>query len=345
MAIACLNNLIGIDNTCNTIAPSSGLNINTFLSGITLQVGDQIAHQENESGVQAINNKIDIAQEKMVQDIRAQLLPKMKTRSIIDSNTVGHYVQNIYQNIIPAEAGRLKGIFFDINDRNYMSLHINSIKLQLNVAVTTNILISTPMTDSAQDPFPITTVAGADTQIIVNQSFPIVNQRLQLLIVYDAGVGESFQTNLSPSGSGCSDCNGRVYQDRMINFRAVSAAVGGAAPNFLTEAGLTTIGTTGGISVNYSLRCDVVPFVCNIADALAIPLMYKTGIEIIQEIQTSQRMNSLVIIHRDDYDLYKEELQEQYENSMEQIMSNVSLPQDNLCFQCKQWIRTKVMVP
>lgn len=343
MAVACLNNLIGISNTCNTVAPTSGKNIND-LAGFTLQVGDQIATAENESGVSMLQDKIDFAGEKMVQDIRLHLLPKMATRSIVDNNTVGRYVENIYQNTIVAEVGQLKGIMIDINDRNYMSLHINSVRLQLEDAVTTNILISNMMEDGFQNPFPITTVAGAQTQIIINQSFPIINQRLQLLVAYDSGVSNSFQTNLHGGGS-CSSCNGRTYQDKMIHFTAVQAPTAGDPVNGLTEAAMTTISTTGGISINYSLKCDVVPFVCNMAEALAMPLLYKTGIEIIQEIQTSQRMNSLVTIHRSDYDLYKEELQDQYDASMDQILGNLSLPHDNLCFTCKQWVWQQVKVP
>lgn len=342
MAVACLANLIGISSDCDTVAPDSGQFVND-LPGITLKVGDQIANEEDESGVAALQKNIDHAQTKMLQDIRGFLSPKMKTRSIIENSTVGHYVQNINSNVVASAAGEYRGIFIDINDRNYMSLHINSISLQLQDIVTTNIIISNAMNDGAFDNHSVTTVAGQPTTVIINQDYPIIEQRLQLLVFYDASVSNSFTTSLHGSG-GCSSCTGKTYRNRMIDFRAVQMAQAQPAFGF-TEQVLNTSSTTGGISINYSLKCDVVPFVCNMAEALALPLKYKSAIEMIQELKLSQRMNPLVIIHRDDYDLYQQELQEQYDNSMEQILGNVALPHDNLCFSCQQWVRQMVKIP
>lgn len=342
MAVSCLANLIGISSNCNTTPPDSGHNINE-LPGISVKIGDQIATEEDESGVVAIRKRIDFAQTKMVQDIRGFLSPKMKNRSILQNETVGRYVENIFQNVIAAEAGQYKGIFIDIDDCNYMSLHINRVTLQLDTTLTTTINITQPMTDSGISTFPITTSADQQVSIVINESFPIVDQRLQLFVFYDAGVAGSYQTNLSKAG--CNTCSGNVYRKRMINFKAVRAPIGGDPTDGLTENAMTTISTTGGISIDYSLRCDVIPFVCNMADALAVPLMYKAAIEIIQELQTSQRLNSLVVIHRDDYDLYKTELQTQYNDTMEQILQNVALPHDNLCFTCQKWVDIQVAIP
>lgn len=331
--IDCLTNLIGIKEGCGLTTPASSFFIND-LKGLTLKIAEAGVNEETRSGVDLIQERIAFAGEMMLQDIRTFLEPKMRKNSIIANDTVGKYKENLVA--VASEAGKYKGIMVEIKNHNYLSFHLASVKLKLDVAVATNILVIDLMTGITLDILPITTVADEHTEVIINKSYKVKQQRLQLLIAIDSSVGGTYETTLSTN---CSTCDGG-YRNNMAKFKAVEILQASQQINSNT----TTIKNTNGISINYSVKCDLEPFVCNMTDALAAPLLHKAGAEIMGELINSDRLNSTVLIYSSQKQELEEEFANKYSEMMNQLLDRMVLPND-ICFECRKQVRHAVKLP
>jgi len=104
--IECLNNLIGIRTDCGEQTVSDSGYYIQDLPFINLKVADSIITNQS-SGFALIQDKINIAGNYLVNDVRTRMLPYFQNRSIIDNQILGYYMDDM--NVVPAD-GTLKGI-------------------------------------------------------------------------------------------------------------------------------------------------------------------------------------------------------------------------------------------
>ena len=90
-----------------------------------------------------------------------------------------------------------------------------------------------------------------------------------------------------------------------------------------------------GLSLTYSLNCTFDPFLCSIKNLLAIPLAYKAGELILNNMLYSKRTNSIVNVFNSDHKELAQLYADKYQFEMEDILKRVKLPND-LCFECNQ---------
>jgi hypothetical protein len=166
--MSCLDNIIGIDKKCSPDTPSSGLYLQN-LPGVTVKLADVAADEETASGVDLINEKITYAKDQILQDVREYLLPHMKVNSVIESETVGYYHDNLES--VAADVGYRKGIQIKIDHYPYLEFYINSIKLQSASSGATSIYIYNLTTGKLLDTIAITTVADVPTEVIVQKAY------------------------------------------------------------------------------------------------------------------------------------------------------------------------------
>lgn len=338
--VSCLNNVIGIDKQCATVTPTSGLFIND-LTSIDLEVGNAVTNSEEWSGVDTIQKIIDYTKEKMVQDFRTLVQPNARVNSVIQNDTVGYYLENLQP--IALEAGQYKGIRVQVDESPYMEFYVNSITLQLDAVVATNILVFDLITGlQIGTSIPITTVANTPTEVIVNRTYTTEGQKTHLLFVIDSGLAGTFNSQVYPGGIGsCGTCKNRT---QVGNIYATFDGADIDQLLTLIDSNVTSIGNTNGMSINYSLTCSVDNLICNMANMLAWGLLHKSGANLMREVQYSRRLNSIVTIHADDAVALRAEWDQEYVDTMNSVLSNLKLPAD-ICFQCNDRIGKAIQIP
>lgn len=303
---------------------------------MTLSIPNAAIDYDTMSGVKLIDEKISYVQEFMKAQLRNQIQNKININSIIENDTVGFYQDNL--KIVPLEVGKLKGIKLRINNYPYLEFFLSRVYLKLKDAVTTKIFIYDLMSDTKLDEIEITTIAKIPTPLLVGKSYPTLKQNTELFICFDAGVSDTYETNISKSG--CYSCHNNSYTNRYIQFTgaAIDESAEKIDSNILSSSG------TNGLSLEYSLNCSVEPFICNMGNFMAWSMLHKVGSEIMKEAIYGRRLNSIITIDRDK----NIEMMNLYENefmaSWGAFLNNIQTPTD-ICFNCNSRIKKSVAIP
>jgi hypothetical protein len=331
----CLDNLIGIHRSCNEETPSSGLYIQD-LSGITLSVANAGIGNETISGLKLIEDKISFSQNAILAALRMQLANKIRVNSIINNDTVGFYKENL--TVVNLEAGKLKGIVVKANQYPYLEFYLSTIYLKLASAVTTNVYVYNLMTNTLLDTIAVTTVVGVPVAVTVNKAYQTNKQKLQLFICVDSSEANTYETNMGTQN--CSSCASGGYSNRYISFS--SGQIGTADQKI--DQNISSNTGTNGLSINYSLNCSLEPFLCNMGNQIAWSLLHKVGAEIMDELISSRRLNSIVTIDKATNEALREKYNNEYMASMSALLANIQLPND-ICFNCNSKIRKAIAIP
>jgi hypothetical protein len=315
----CLDNLIGIHRSCNEETPSSGLYIQD-LSGITLSVANAGIGNETISGLKLIEDKISFSQNAILAALRMQLANKIRVNSIINNDTVGFYKENL--TVVNLEAGKLKGIVVKANQYPYLEFYLSTIYLKLASAVTTNVYVYNLMTNTLLDTIAVTTVVGVPVAVTVNKAYQTNKQKLQLFICVDSSEANTYETNMGTQN--CSSCASGGYSNRYISFS--SGQIGTADQKI--DQNISSNTGTNGLSINYSLNCSLEPFLCNMGNQIAWSLLHKVGAEIMDELISSRRLNSIVTIDKATNEALREKYNNEYMASMSALLANIQLPND-----------------
>ncbi len=337
MTLDCLTNLIGIDGSCNDNTPTSGLNI-TDLTGISLKGADAAIDETFVSGKELIQKKIQLAKNAVLNRLRSHLALNVEALSNVENDTIGHYQDNLTAEA--SQAGFYRGIRVRVDRWPNLEFYVNTISLQLNAAVTTDILVFDMITGLQVASIPITTTVNGITTVEVNRSFITNKQKLHLLFVIDAGVASSFDTNIHRSfRRSCVHCCAD-WNSQFAWFQGARIAI--ADPKI--ENNLTGTDGTFGMSMNYSLNCSLDSFICNMGNQLAWPILYKAGSELMKELKHSRRLNSIINIYSSSNTELEEEFNEEFELSIKEIMEN-TVPPNDFCFRCRPRTSWKVVIP
>ncbi len=338
MTLDCLTNLIGIDGTCNDTPPTSGLNI-TDLTGISLKSADAAIDKTFVSGKELIDNKIQLAKNAVLNRLRGHLAANVEALSNIENDTIGHYEDNLRAE--GSEVGFYRGVRVRVDRYPNLEFYVNTISLQLNAVVTTNILVFDLITGlQVGDAIPVTSTVNGIVTVEVNRSYVTNKQKLHLLFVVDAGVAGSFDTSIHRGfRRSCVHCHAD-WSSRFAWFQGARIAIADQK----IQSNLTGTDGTFGMSINYSLNCSLDSFICNMGNQLAWPILYKAGSEIMKELKHSKRLNSIINIYSDSNTELEEEFNTEFELSMKEIMENV-VPPNDFCFSCKPRTSWRVVIP
>jgi hypothetical protein len=332
----CLNNIIGINKTCTEETPESGMYIQD-LPGITIKIADAATSEEEVSGVTLIRRKIEFAQNRIVNDLRSFMKDRFNMFSAIEENTIGYYKQD--QSSTAVEAGKLKGFRVQLRERPYLQLSIHRIGLKLTSTASTSVYIYDLQNNILLDTIPISGASGEIVYVTLNKSYLTNRQNLSLFVCYDSSVSGVYNSTVYDGyGSGCRTCrrggNSLTYlQSGYINSASAK-----------TDSNFNSSSTGNGLTVDYSINCTIEPFVCNLSQLLAWPLLFKTGAELMLELKNSRRLNSIVLLDASTNDAMLNYFQDEYEKSMNDIVKNLRLPED-VCFQCDRKITRQIQIP
>ena len=336
MPTTCLTDLIFVPDGC-TSTPSNKVSLAT-LPGFDLYQADYVSDAQQSSGYDVMTAAVERAGDKIVSDFRSFMDIKGRFNSVVDKGTIGYFDENKVNDA--AKVGKYAGVEILVSDYPYLKFNLNSVSIFFAGAVTDNIYVIDVIQGTIIDTIPFTSVAGQITEVLINKSYPTNGQDLHLMIAVDAGLSAAFDTWINPTS--CASCTkGRRSRFSDLLFtRAVETSKTGS----LTDTNLVGIGYTHGVSLNYSIECDDNTWMCQFSNRLRRAMLYASGVELMDEILFSDRLNNVTTINKEDANEKRSLYVQYYNTEMQTLLTNLRLPNDR-CYTCTPMVVNRVNIP
>lgn len=333
----CFENLIGIKSDCDNVIPNSGIYIEDI--GITADECDSYINAEYNNGLQLIKDKINFSSELIKRTVSNHFNGFVKTKNLLQNNVLGYYENNFQKkDSIPNTLG---GIKISLNNNSsYVKIHINTLSLQTDYSGIINILVYNLSNGLLLDTIPVTGVANQVVTINVNKSYESLKQNTKLIFVYDVSSINSF--NAAIYQNYCSPCTGYVYSNNYIVTNGLM--IGNATPKI--DSNTVNSNHTFGLSLNYSIQCSLENWICEVSNLMALPLLYKTGVEIMNySLYSSTRNNSKQNIDYERNEKRYNHWVNEYNSTIQSVIEKLELPKNDPCFYCDAPIRSLIILP
>lgn len=335
--IECFNNLVGIRTGCgDQVVSDSGYYLQD-LPFINLKVADSIVTTQD-SGYALMQDKLNIAGNYLVSDVRTRMMPYFKNRSIIDNQILGYYMDNM--NVIPAEP-KLKGIQLKIVDYPFLSVYLSSLSLFVGVTGDIAVKIYDLTQSKLLDTITVSAIENEVVTINIHKEYQTNGQVLNLFICYDATDIPSYSTTIfNQVYKGCKGCGTRKNSANEYTY-AYSKEI--PLETQVIQSNLQQSGDTGGLSITYSLSCSLDRWICQNRNAFGFALLQRAGVEILRELAMSNRVNSVVTLQKDAAAALQVDMMNDYTVAMDNALKNVHIPND-ICFSCRNRITTTAIL-
>lgn len=339
MALECFDDIIGLRGTCDTPTSTSGLWLDDI--GIDIAELDSVINKSQIDSVNFFENKRDFAIKQIIALIHTHYSDKYRTNSILSSKRIGFGKEN--QEVVASDA-TLKGIEIELcNQDSFVDVYVSELSLQVNFSGLVNVFVYDLFQNKLLDTIAVTTVSGQIVTVYPNKTYKSVRKELDIIFVYDATNFSSVKTTTTLTG--CKSCGsgGSMSKiDAYLTARSISILNADAK----IESNLTATGDTGGLSIIYSIQCNYDEWLCTISNSIALPILFKTGYEIMDyTINNSLRLNTATTINLDSAKARRDEYNARYQSSIEALLQNIKLPQDEKCFECRQKSKHVVILP
>lgn len=326
----CLGNLIALQGGCDPVTPTSGLYGSSI--GISRDFIDQIITKEYPDALTFWNEKKNMAIEIISNALHSSFSPHYKTASLLKNYRVGHPNDN---KVAVAGNSALKGIYYNLEETSsYYDLFISELSLFVNVTQDVEVKVYDLLQGTVIDTITVPCTAGEISKVFPAKKYKSQSKRLSLFFAYDSTGINSYKTSLQAGG--CSNCGGSDYISSTYH-RIQAGTIPLASDKILSS--FSGLSETGGMSINHSLECNHSDWLCAVSGLIALPILYKTAAVIIEfalDESPNTRSNTNVTLNRE---ILKERL-DRYElkwrESLDNIIRNVKVPQDNKCFICNK---------
>lgn len=331
----CFENIIGIKTSCTTAVSTSGFFIED--TGITSKECDQYTNEEYASGEALIRNKIEFASAIIKANVSNYFAQYINAKSLIDSQTLGTTQDNLVSKV--GITNNLGGVNLTLNNTDsFYNVVVNSISLQLDYTGDVDVLVYNLITGELLDTIAVSCVANKIVTTLVNKVYASSQQKLDLVFCYNTTGKDSIYTILS----GCSTCTGNIYS----NVYITSAPVYLGASDTKIKSSLVQGTHTFGLSLNYSIQCSTDKWLCQIANLMALPILYKASAEIMTyaTLLTKRNTSNANI----DYERNKERMalyESKFAEAMDATLKKITMPKNDRCFLCNDDFRTSIILP
>lgn len=304
----CLNNIIGVRCLTGSENPLSNHFIND-LEGLNLRYAAAITDEQS-SGLLFLKSKIDFATSLVLADLSAFLMPYFRANSIMDEIRVGEWGTT---NLAPAGVPVQRGVKIRVKKSRLMRIRVQTINIKMAQTNTAGTLVITDGTETTNVLF-TTDGAGAAT---LNLAY--LSSTNEVAITID---NNTFGMNNTVVKNGC-NCSTKNSE-------------------FLTANGWngsSFVGSTYGLQVQANGECSLDDMGCILGVKLALPILYRSGLEIVKEAKTTDRLNSLTLLDDEKAQFMFAEFTAQYDKQMKNLMATI--PElmkrvDDCCVVCNQ---------
>lgn len=321
--MACFDNIVGLRSLCSDTDPDF------FLEdiGINKSEIEQVITKDYTSVQDFIDKKSAFAVTKVTNEVYNYLKPNFKADSILAGSRIGY--ESDTKELV-AQTGYV-GIEINLyNPSSFVDFVISDISLFVNVTSTVPVLLYDIKQGLLLETIIVPTTAGVISTLIQKVVVPSQRRPLNLWLGYDATAIDSYKVN---THNGCGGCRGYTFSNRFIT--ATGAAID---TPFTSVEGLTH---TGGISLNYSVNCNHTDWLCSHRQILGLPILYKTGIEIVNHVLTAAANQRTVSYTTSQVEVMEKKLamlESEYRTTMGNLLGSMQVPQDRNCFHCNNRI-------
>jgi hypothetical protein len=335
----CLSRLVGIKNTCDTPVSHSDYWLDDI--DITISEVEKYVEKDQLSATKFVESKINFAARSVADTVNRNFLSKYEATTMLTNGRVGYEQEN---KTVVATTGNRKGIILEVCSlQSHTKFYISKLSLYTDFTGDIDVEIYDVTQGKLLDTITVTCVADQISYANVNKSYSSNQKRLKLAFLYDTTGVNSYQTYLS--NSGCFDCAGGYGTMRVSNYvNAQSVSIPLATDEI--DENFTNISETGGMAVHFNLSCDNENWLCDIGNVVALPILYKAGADILRYgMDATMRFNSRA--GNDDARMQKriDFLELQYREAMDNILPQIQIPSDPICFKCNDRIKTKITLP
>lgn len=303
---SCFNNFIGI-KCVSQANPKSGLFIDD-LEGINLRFAADTADSGFSSGVQMLESKIKFATQLVLDEIARYTMPYFRMNSIVDELVVGEF-QSTFIGGISTE----RGVRINTRESRLLRVRVQSVKIRIAEPLQSGQIKIVDGTEEAF--FQFTTDGGGNAEIFPNY----LSQTAEIFVVMNS---DNFSPNNTKVKGGCS-CSTKKSEFMVANG----------------WNGTSTTTTSFGLVVNANAECSVDEIGCILAQKIRFAVLYKSGIEIVKEALTTDRLNSVTLLDSDKCKFLLEEFEKQYNQHFEtavQTLPTLFSRIDDICILCNQ---------
>lgn len=339
MALDCFIDIIGLRGSCDIPTSNSGLWLDDI--GIDLAELDSIINKSQIDSIDFFEKKRDFAIKQIIALIHTHFSDKYKTNTVLRSGRIGFGKDN--QEVVAA-AATLKGIEIELcNQDSFVDVYVSEISLQVNNNGVVNVLVYDLFQNKLLDTIPITTISGSIVTVYPGKTYKSVRKELDIIFVYDATNFSSVKTTIIQGGCrSCRNGGSMTFLNQYLSTRSISVLSADAK----IESNLTASSDTGGLSLMYSIQCNYDEWLCTISNSIALPILFKTAYEIMDfTINNSLRLNTATTINLDTAKTRRNEYDKRFQTSIEALLQNIKLPQDEKCFECRQKSKHVVVLP
>lgn len=331
----CLTRLVGIWDGCGE-KDSSILYINN-LPGFDLSIPEHLIKEQDKSPMQLLRDLRGDSAIFLKNEFLANLNPRVEMGSVLFTGIAGFINDN--KVLKSQSAGNYGGVQIGTPNHPYTEIFIDRIGWFTKDVVTTTVRIFDLTKGVEIDSFPVTTVADDVTYVTINKSYKNKGQYLNLIAVVDAGLTDTYE--VLAFNNGCNDCFRSVQPfSRFTSGRAITIPISSTP----IDTNLVGSPHTYGLFVHYSIQCDHEYFLCQMSNRFMLSMYYRFGIRLMDEIIYTGNLNSLTTVRMDKAKTMKKELIDQYNESMNNVMKNLHLP-NNACYHCEPKITNNTWIP
>jgi hypothetical protein len=332
----CFTDIIGIRSACATAVSSSGMFIEDI--GITTKECDSYINSEYKNGLELIQDKMDFASRVLKATITNEFSSKINTASLIDSKLLGQYQDSLQMK--SGISGSLGGISITLNNtQSYYDVFVNSVSLQLDYTGSVDVLVYDLISGVLLDTLAVDCVTNEISTKVINKVYSSPKRKMDLIFVYDTTGKSSNNTILY---QGCGPCQAYKYNNYYLSAAPIYLESSAAKIRSSLQGGAHTFG----LSVNYSIQCSIDKWICEIANLMAFPLLYKTG-ELIMEyaLMISKRINSDVSVDAERNERKLSAYANAYNDHLASSIKKIRLPKNDRCFSCNESAIIKIILP
>lgn len=300
----CFDNFIGVK--CLTQNPISGLWINN-LPGLNLKYAAAVATNQ-QTGLELLQEKIAFATSLVLSELYGYLLPYFRVNSVMDESKVGDFAGTF---LAPVAAWR--GLQVTVRRSRMLRIRVTGIQVRIQETAT---LVSLKIVDGTT----VETFSGTtDTngEVFIPMDYLSKTQTIQVLMDNTAINVDNTAVN---AGCGCGSKNGEFLFSQGWN-------------------GVTTSSASYGLQVQMGAECDLSQLACALQPRLGLPILYRSGVEVVIEAGTTDRLNGLTLLDDKKLEILHGEFTSSYDKQMKILAA--SLPEllkrmDPHCIVCNQ---------
>lgn len=334
----CLTNIVGIKG-CGGI-PETEVYVQQ-LTGISIADFDLAINNDHKAAFPALQSHIEFATKYVLNSIRQYLGNKYKLKTFLENSTAGYYYDN--KPVVSAIPNNLTGIQIKIDRYANLTFSLGRCSLFVDHTGTVDLYVYDLLQGKLLDTVQVEAIAGEIVYFDMNKQYDTEKQRLNLFVGYEStfdAYKSSIYANNGVHTGGCGEWCASCFEGGDIYFR--NAKVGTAATKI--DLNISDNSEGGGLSLGYALQCSFNEFLCANKNIIAMPILYKIGELVMQELRYSKRLTSTVVSYTGDHAALLEYYKSEHLKLMSDAVQNMVFT-DNSCIKCNSRVFTRTALP